>query len=271
MNAIKQITTKGDKPMNTHRQAATVVASTRKNAIAAGILFLITHITSIGAVILYGPMINNANYIVGSGSDTQVLVGVLLDVILALTVIGTAVALFPVAKKQNEGIALGYVGLRTLEAGIIAVGTLPLLVAVTLRHLTGTVGADPATLATLSSALVTFYKWAFLLGPGLVCGTNTVLMAYLMYRSGLVPRFIAVLGLVGGPLVFAYNVVKMFGNLDQMPAWAGLAVIPIFAWEVTLALWLITKGFKSAATASLTEKSAINALQPVNLSVSQSA
>lgn len=257
--------------MNTQRQTATTMPSFRKNAIAAGVLFLITHVTSIGAAILYGPLIINARYIAGSGSDAQVALGVVFEIILAMANIGTAVALFPIVKRQNEGIALGYVGLRTLEGCIIAVGTLPLIVLVSLRQLTGTVGTDPATLASLGTVLVTFYKCAFVLGPGLVCGTNTVLMAYLMYKSGLVPRIIPVLGLVGGPLIFAYNVVKMFGNLDQMPAWLGVAVIPIFAWELSLALYLITKGFKSSGMASLTEKAALNDRQAVNLPVSQSA
>ncbi len=241
----------GDKPMNTNRQAATIAASSRKSAIAVGVLYLITHVTSVGAVILYGPILNNARYIIGSRSDTQVILGTFFDIILALAIVGTAVALFPVVKKWNEGIALGYVGLRTLEASIIAVGVMPLLAVVTLRQLlAGTTGTDPATLVTLGSALVAFYKWTFLIGPGLVCGVNTVLMAYLMYKSRLVPRFIPVLGLVGGPLVFAINAAKLFGIYGQFPSWAAIAVIPIFAWEVTLALWLIAKGFKSSATAS---------------------
>ena len=197
--------------MNTNHQAATQVAtmmaSTRKIAIAAGVCYLITHVTSVGAQILYGPILNNAGYITGSGPDAQVLVGAFFEVILALANIGTAVVLFPVVKRQHEGIALGYVGLRTLEAGIIAVGVVPLLAVVTLhtQHLTGIVGTDTGTLVIIGNALVGSYKWISLIGPGLVCGTNTVLMAFLMYRSGLVPQFIPVLGLVGGPLVFAYN------------------------------------------------------------------
>jgi hypothetical protein len=257
MGSIKQTTTKRDKHMDTNRQTAAIATSTRKLAIAAGVFYLITHVTAIGAAILYDPILNNARYIVGAGLDTQVIAGALLDVICALGIVGTAVALFPVVKRQNEGIALGYVGLRTLEAGIIAVGVVPLLAVVTLQqHLTGT--TDPATLVTVSSVLVAFYNWTSLLGPGLVCGTNTLLMAYLMYKSRLVPRFIPVLGLVGGPLIFAINVAKMFGIFEQIPAWAGIVVIPIFAWEVTLAFWLIAKGFNSSASTSESLQTATN-------------
>lgn len=105
-----------------------------------------------------------------------------------------------------------------------------------------------------------FYNWTALLGPGLVCGTNTVLMGYLMYKSHLVPRFIPVLGLVGGPLIFAITAARMFGITEQVPSWLGIVVIPIFAWEVSLALWLILKGFNQSATASELNKTAANLL-----------
>lgn len=237
----------------------------RKLAIAAGVLYLITHVTVIGAAILYDPILNDTNYITGSGSgpDTQVLVGAFFEVILAMAIVGTAVALFPVVKRHNEGVALGYMGLRTLEAGIIAVGVVPLLAVVTLRQqLAGTVGTvgavvtDPATLITLGNAFVELHNWTVLLGQGLVVGVNTVLMAYLLYRSGLVPRFIPVLGLVGGPLVFAYNTAKMLGISEQITPLAGILVIPIFAWEVSLAIYLIAKGFKPSAITAISSKSA---------------
>lgn len=250
-----------DKHVNTNRQVGTIAISWRKTAIAAGVLYLITHVTSVGASVLYGPILNNPGYIIGSGPDTHVLLGAFFETILALAVVGTAVALFPVVKRQNEGIALGYVGLRTLEAGIIAVGVVPLLGVVTLRqHLAGTAGTDPATLVALGSAFVEFHDWTFLLGQGLVVGVNTVLMAYLMYRSGLVPQFIPVLGLIGGPLVFAYNTAVMFGFGPQISAWAGLLVIPIFAWELTLAIWLIARGFNPSAIASESATTATNEL-----------
>ncbi len=242
--------------MNLKLQTAMTETSVEKLAIAAGVFYLITHVTSVSAAILYTPILYNSRYIIGHGPDTQVILGALLEVICALGNIGTAVALFPVVKKWNEGIALGYVGLRTLESAIIAVGVVPLLAAVTLRQqLTGNTGADPTTLLTLGNTFVAFYNWTALLGPGLVCGINTILMAYLMYKSRLVPRFIPVLGLIGGPLIFALSAVKMFG---PVPSWVGIAVIPIFAWEITLALRLVFKGFSSPATGSEPTKPAVN-------------
>lgn len=226
------------------------MSSVRKLAVAAGVCFLITHVTSVPAPLLYRPILTRPDHILGSGPDTRVLVAVLLDLICALGIVGTAVALFPVAKRQHEGISLGYVGLRTLEAGIIAVGVLPLLTVVTLRRqLAGTAGADSATLVTVGKALVEFHNWTFILGPGLVCPANTVLMAYVMYRSGLVPRFIPVLGFIGALLVFAYNAALLFGLSAHIPAWMSIAVVPLFAWEVTLALRLIINGFNMTSSA----------------------
>jgi hypothetical protein len=234
--------------MSTDRAQAPGVASASRRglAIAAGVLYLVTHVTSVAAVILYTPLLNHADNILSAGPDTPVLVGALLEVILAFAVIGTAVTLFPVVKRQNESVALGYVGLRTLEAGIIVVGVVSLVAVVTLRQHAGG-DADTASLITVGKALVAVHNWTFLIGPGLTSGTNTVLMAYLMYRSRLVPRWIPWLGLVGGPLVVASNTAVMFGLYPQFSSWAGVAAVLEFAWELALALWLIIRGFNASA------------------------
>jgi hypothetical protein len=222
--------------------------TTRKLAIATGICFLITHVTSVPAAFLYDSILNRSNYVLGSGSDTQVVLGAFLELICALGIVGTSVALFPVVRKWSEGGALGYVGLRTLEAGIIAAGVLPLLTVVTLRqHLAGSAGADTASLAVVGNGLVEMHKWTRLLGPGLVCGVNTTVMASLLYRSRLVPRIIPILGLIGGPAIFAYQTARVFGASEQTLGWTAIAVLPIFAWEVSLALRLIIKGFNTTA------------------------
>jgi hypothetical protein len=239
--------------MNTSSQATANAASLRKIAITVGLLYLITHVTSVGAAALYDRILSNPSYIVSAESVTPVLVGILFEVILAMANIGTAVAMFPVVKRWGEGIALGYVGLRTLEGAVIAVGVIPLMVVVALRH---AAAADPNTLVAIGGALVSIYQGTLLVGPGFICGVNTVLMATLMYRSRLVPRFIPVLGLVGGPLILVFTAVKLFGLYDQLPLWTGIVVIPIFAWEVSLALYLIIKGFRSRTAASEPTKAA---------------
>ena len=168
-----------------------------------GVLFLITYVTSIPAFfVFYAPVLNDPGYITGAGPDTSVLVGAFLEVLLIIANIGTAVALFPVLKRQNEVLALGFVTARVIESAFIAVGILSLLTVVTLRQ--EAAGADAASLTLVGQALVAIHDWTFLLGPGFVVGVgNGLMLGYLMYRSGLVPRPMAVLGLIGGALLCA--------------------------------------------------------------------
>ncbi|MFF7974394.1 DUF4386 family protein [Streptomyces sp. NPDC007905] len=237
------------------------MTSTRTTATAAGVLFLVTHVTSVTALALYGPVLSNKHFITGSGPETPVLLGALLEVLLALAIVGTAVALFPVIKRTNEAVALGYVGLRTLEAAVVAVGVVPLLAVTTLRH---DVPTQSGTVP-LGEAMVALHNWMFLVGPSLVCGTNTVLLAYLLHRSRLVPRFIAALGLIGGPLVFASGTAQMFGLIDQISVWAALAAIPVFAWEICLALFMLVKGFRTPAEAHAALVPSASTLEPTVL------
>ena len=229
------------------------MSSPRKIAALAGAFFIIAAVAALAGLALYGPVLSDPRYIVtASGGDVRVLLGAFCEVILAIAVIGTAVTLFPVVRRQNEGIALGYVAGRVVEAVVIVVGIISLLSVVTLRQdLAGAAGANGAPLVALGQALVAVHNWTFLLGPGLAIGVNTLMLAYLMYRSGLVPRLIAVLGLIGGPVVFASSAAVLAGLYEQVSVWGSVAAIPVFAWEMSLAVWLIAKGFKPSAIASL--------------------
>lgn len=227
------------------------MGSTRKIAVVAGVFFLVTEVAAIGGLALYGPVLQGADYVVGSGADTRVFLGALFEIVLAIAVIGTGVTLFPIIKRQNEGAALGYVCSRLLEAAVIVVGIVSVLSVVTLRRdFAAATGTDAASLVTAGKTLVAIHDWTFLLGPNFVLGTNTLVLAYLMYRSGLVPRFIAVLGLVGGPMICVSATAVMFGLYEQLSVVGSLAAIPVFAWEVTLAVRLITKGFNPSPLTS---------------------
>ena len=221
------------------------MSSPRKIAALAGAFFIIAAVAALAGLALYGPVLSDPRYIVtASGGDVRVLLGACCEVILAIAVIGTAVTLFPVVRRQNEGIALGYVAGRVVEAVVIVTGIISLLSVVTLRQ-------DLAGAAGANASLVAVHNWTFLFGPGLAIGVNTLMLAYLMYRSGLVPRLIAVLGLIGGPLIFASSVAVLSGLYEQVSVWGSVAAIPVFAWEMSLAVWLIAKGFKPSAIASL--------------------
>ena len=234
----------------------------RKLALATGIFFVITIIASIpAAFVFYAPVLNNPDYIVGAGADTRVFWGAFLEVITALACIGTAVALFPIVKKQNEAVAIGYVAVRVLEATIIAVGIVSLLAVVTLRQdLAGASGADAASLGQLGQGLVAIHDATFLIGPGLLAGLgNGMLLGYMMYRSGLVPRRMALLGLIGGPLVTASGIAILFGFYEQVSPVAALTAIPETLWEASLGIWLIVKGFNpSAAVLSEPDQTDLN-------------
>jgi hypothetical protein len=168
--------------------------SDMKAARIVGVLFLITFATSIPALLLYDPVLDGTSFITGTGSEASVLVGAFLEVLLIIANIGTAVVLFPILKRQSETLALGYVTARIVECIFIAVGILALLAIVTLRQdIAG--DANPATLDALGRALVAIKDWTFLLGPGFVVGVgNGLMLGYLMYRSGLVPRQMACWG-----------------------------------------------------------------------------
>ena len=225
--------------------------STRKTAVITGVFFIVAAIAAVAGLLLYGPVLK-AGYIVGSGADTRVFLGAFAEVITAIAVIGTGVALFPVIKRQNEGIALGYAAGRLLEATLIVVGAISLVAVVTLRQdLAGTAGANAASLVPVGRSLVAIHDWTFLFGPGFAIGVNTLMLAYLMYTSRLVPRFIAVLGLVGGPLIFASSAAVLFGLYEQVSLWGTMSAIPVTAWEMSLAVYLIVKGFKASGLQQL--------------------
>ena len=221
--------------------------SLRKTALVAGLLYVITFV-SIPTLVLYGPVLSDPNYIVGPGPDTPVIIGGILEVIVALAGVGTAVVLYPVVKRQNEAAALGFVGSRTLEGAAIVAGVVSLLSLVTLRQ----AGAGAGALAT-GQALAASYNWFFLLGQSLMPVVNALLLGSLLYRSRLVPRILPLVGLIGAPILLASDIAVLFGLWDRMSPLSGLLAIPIALWEFSLGVYLIVKGFKpSPITAGMT-------------------
>lgn len=210
--------------------------TTSRQGALAGWLFLLTHVTSIGAVMLYGGVSRDP---FAAADRIPVLSGAVLEIVLAAAVLGTSVALYPILRVYRVGLAEAYVALRTLEAGIIVVGVVALLPTVGQPGSTSVTDLGPTTAAGLRLV----HEWAFLVGPGIVCPINTVVLAWALLSRALVPRTIAVLGLVGGPLIGCVNLAVMFGLLDATPP---PAVVPIFAWEISLALYLIVRGIPAS-------------------------
>lgn len=220
----------------------------RRIAVVTGGFFILAALTSIVALLLYGPILTDADYILAApAADSRVLWGAVLEILAVISVVGTAVAIYPVTRQYRESLALGYVCGRLFEGTIIAVGIISLLSILTLRQHGATDPSDSASLVTAGRLLVAVHDWTFLFGPNVALGPNTLMLAYVMLRSRLVPRPIAILGLVGGVMVFFSGMAVLFGLFDQLSAWGGLVSLPVFAWEMSLAAWLIGKGFRPAA------------------------
>jgi hypothetical protein len=205
-----------------------------------GVLFGLTFITSLAGLLLYQPLLDDAGYVLGAGADTRIQLGALCEILLAIANIGTAVVLWPIVRRQSETVALGYVASRTVESVLIVVGAISLLSVVTLRE---GAGADAGSLTVAGQSLVAIHDWTFLLGPGFCVGVNGLLLGYLFYRSGLVPRWMALFGLVGGPLIFASSIAVLLGAYEQDGA-HFLFSIPEIVFEFSITVFSIAKGFR---------------------------
>ncbi len=223
------------------------MSATRKTALVAGVFYLITFAASIPALILIGPVLHDPGYVTSAGADPRVVAGCLLDLVNAVAAVGTAVTLFPVVRRQNEGLALGFVASRSFEAAVIVIGVVSLLAVVTLRKdLAGAPGTDPAAFVAASRSLVAVRDWTFLLGPGLMPAFNALCLGWLLYRSRLVPRLIPAIGLAGAPLLLAVAVATLFGVNTQTSPLSEVATIPIFIWELSVGVYMTVKGFRPA-------------------------
>ena len=219
----------------------------QKRARWFGVLYLITFVTSIPAALLYRPVLTHpVAYIAGAGHDTQILFAALLELLLIIANIGTAVVIVPIVRRLNEELAIGYVTARLVECTFILVGIVCMLGVITLRNQV----AGPAE-GTVAYTLAALKDWTFLLGPGWVVGWgNGLILGYLMYRSGLVPRRAAWLGLVGGPLIIVSGTAVMFtGNhpSSTLHSLQSIVTAPEFLWELFLGIYCTIWGFRREA------------------------
>ncbi len=241
----------------------------QKLARITGWLFVITFLTSIPALLLYGPVLNHDSYILGAGSDSQLSLGAFLEVLLVVANIGTAVALFPVLKRQSEGLALGFVASRVVESTVIVIGIVSVMAVVTLRQ---DAHGDNASLILAGQSLVAVKDWTFLLGPGFCSAIgNGLLLGYLMYRSELVPRRLALIGLVGGAMAFLAATGALLDVWSKGSAPQNLLTVGEFIWELSLGIYLIAKGFRPAALAALGVPEAPRPIGPPAVAVAPAA
>lgn len=215
------------------------MTSIRKTSLIAGVIYVITF-ASIPTLTLYRA-IHDPNYVMSDGPDSDVITGAILEIIVAMGCVGTAVVLYPVLKKQNQAMALGFVGSRIVEAGTIIVGVASLLTIVGLRQS----GVGPEAVMT-GRALVMLYDKFFLVGQSLMPAVNDVLLGLLLYQSRLVPRSLSVIGIVGGPILLSSDVGVLFGIIGQRDPLAMMSAIPVALFEITLGILLIFNGFSDS-------------------------
>ena len=215
-----------------------------------GWLFIATFITSIGAKILFvngvGGSFSELRFVPGAVSENSVFLGAILEFGVIATNIATAVVIYPIVKRLSQKVALGYVTARIMESAFILVGLMSIISLVSVSDaFAGATGAETAALTVQGNSLAATYDWAFLFGPGLVVGFgNGLMLGYLMYRSGLVPRRMAMLGLIGGPMLILSFVLILFGVYENGSGPAFLLALPEIVWEASLGIYAAWKGFK---------------------------
>ena len=220
-----------------------------------GWFFIGTFVTSIPARILFvdglGATWTDTFFNPGAVSDTSLKLGSILEFGVIVTNIATAVVIYPLVKRQSETVGLGYVTARIMESAFIAIGLIAIITVVDVNDAwVAASGADATALEAQGNTLVSMYDWAFQFGPGLVVGFgNGLMLGYLMYRSGLVPRGMAILGLVGGPLLIISFVLILFGAYDNGSGPSFFMALPEIAWEVSLAISAAWKGFRPSPIA----------------------
>ena len=221
-----------------------------------GWLFIGTFVTSIAAKILFvngvGGTFSELDFGSGEVSENSVYLGAILEFGVIVTNIATAVVIYPIVKRQSEKLALGYVTARVMESTFIMVGILSIVSIVSVSGaLAGATGAEATALTVQGDSLAATYDWAFLFGPGLVVGFgNGLILGYLMYRSGLVPRGMAMLGLIGGPLLILSFVLTLFGVYENGSTPSFLLAAPEIAWEASLGIYAAWKGFRPSPITS---------------------
>ncbi|MFP9129347.1 DUF4386 domain-containing protein [Niallia sp. BSM11] len=235
--------------------------SNKKQARIVGVFFILAAVSAVVGLLMYDPILSNSDYLTaGAEHSNQILVGAVMELILVVSAIGTAVTMFPYLKKYDETIALWHVSFRFFEAVIIAIGIISVLALLTLsQEFIAANSPNSETYHASGTVLKAIHDWTFLLGPNFMLGINTMMYSYIFYKSKLVPRFIPMIGMIGAVLVFSCSLLVMFDVIEQVSVWGGILALPVAVNEMTLAVWLILKGFNETSLNNLPQNRKQNA------------
>ncbi len=217
----------------------------RTNAIFTGIFFIAASLTAIVGLLLYNPLLANTDYLnAGASNSSQIILGAFFELFLVVSNIGTAIMLFPYLRKYNERLGLGYLCFRFIESVTILIGIVSVLSLLTLSiSFTGDSTADIKTYTSIGISLKAIHDWTFTIGPNFFLGINTFIYSYTFYKTGLVPKILATIGITGAILIFITAFLKMFGVIMEFSTAVVILALPVALYEMILAVWLILKGF----------------------------
>lgn len=225
--------------------------SYRKTGIIVGFLFIVATVASILGSVFLGSILGAPNYLISvSAHGNQMLIAVIFFLIAAISAFATSFMLFPILRRHIESLAMGYVGLRLFENVFYVVGTLGLLIMLTVsqKYVAGAV--DASYYQVLGTLLLALQDWAILLGTLIFFGLGSMTLNYVLYQSKLIPRWLSLWGFIGAALVILYGLLGIFGLGMGLTSPFALLAMPIAAQEMVFAVWLIVKGFNTSVIAS---------------------
>ncbi len=232
--------------------------SNRKTAIIVGVLFIIATVAYSLGVILLDPILGGSDYLTSaSENENQVIIGAFLVLIDSVAVAGIGIVIYPVLKKYNEALALGYAGARIVEGVLFIVNVITILTLLTLSQEFVKAGAlDASCYQTFGTILLAAGDWTFLLGFGLAFTLSALILNFVLYQSKLVPRWLSVWGFVGAILLWVYYLLQPF-SINRVE----ILFLPIAVQEMVFAVWLIVKGFNQYSIVSGSAKTDINEIK----------
>lgn len=225
----------------------TEMSFNKSNAKITGWLFIIAAVSSIIGLKLYDPILSDNNFIVSANNHyNQIIFGAINELILVASATGTGIMLYPLLKRYNESMGIGYLSFRMLEAVFIMIGLLSILTVLSISesYVDGAI-TDKANAQNLGLSFISLHKWTFMLGPNFILSINTFIYSFVFYKTKVIPPNLARLGLLASFLIMTAAILELFGVIQQISTWGILLALPIALYEMTLAIYLITKGTKA--------------------------